>query len=50
MRDTMIQPVYARRLHDVSPQLHHVPDIYELFAALDDIAAPAEATLIGEGR
>ena len=22
----------------VSPQLHHVPDIYELFAVLDDVA------------
>jgi peroxiredoxin len=34
----------------VSPQLHHVPDIYELFAALDEVAAPSEATLVGEGR
>jgi peroxiredoxin len=38
------------RYAHVSPQLHHVPDIYELFAALDEIAAPAEAALMGEGR
>jgi peroxiredoxin len=38
------------RYAHVSPQLHHVPDIYELFAALDEIAAPAEAALVGEGR
>jgi peroxiredoxin len=38
------------RYAHVSPQLHHVPDIYELFAALDQVAAPAEAELVGEGR
>jgi peroxiredoxin len=38
------------RYAHVSPQLHHVPDIYELFAALDQTAAPAEAALVGEGR
>jgi peroxiredoxin len=38
------------RYAHVSPQLHQVPDIYELFTALDQIAAPSEATLVGEGR
>jgi peroxiredoxin len=38
------------RYAHVSPQLHHVPDIYELFAALDAVAAPAEAALVSEGR
>src|SRR5215213_4485387 len=38
------------RYAQVSPQLHHVPDIYELFTALDQIAAPAEAALVSEGR
>jgi len=28
------------RYGHVSPYLHHVPDVYELFAALDEIAAP----------
>lgn len=38
------------RYAHVSPQLHHVPDIYELFAALDEIVTPAEGVLVGEGR
>ena len=38
------------RYAHVSPQLHHVPDIYELFATLDEVAAPAEAALVSEGR
>ncbi len=38
------------RYAHVSPQLNHVPDIYELFAALDEIAAPAEPALAGDGR
>lgn len=27
----------------VSPFTHHLPDIYELYAALDELAQPAEA-------
>ena len=38
------------RYAHVSPQLHHVPDIYELFAALDEVTAPEEAAVAGEGR
>jgi peroxiredoxin len=38
------------RYAHVSPQLHHVPDIYELFAALDEVTAPGEAAVAGEGR
>jgi peroxiredoxin len=38
------------RYAHVSPRLHHVPDIYELFAAPDEVAAPAEPGLVGEGR
>jgi peroxiredoxin len=38
------------RYAHVSPQLNHVPDIYELFEALDAVAAPAAEALLGEGR
>jgi peroxiredoxin len=38
------------RYAHVSPQLNHVPDIYELFTALDAIAAPAAEALVAEGR
>ncbi len=45
------------RYADVAPQLHHIPDIYELYRVLGEIQAPAhgpapeeQAALAGTGR
>lgn len=38
------------RYAHVSPQLDHVPDIYELFQALDEVATPAEEVVAGQRR
>jgi len=36
-------PAGVIRYRHVSPFLHHVPDVRELFAALDEAAKPAAA-------